>query len=208
MRRLILKMSMSLDGFVAGPAGEIGWIFDNADSAVRDWIVATISGAGLHIMGSRTFRDMAAYWPHSDEAFAPPMNDIPKAVFTRRGDVFQGGTTTALKDASQMRPVDKAASEARLASWTGARVMHGDLAQGIALLKQEPGKDILAHGGVSFARSLVATGLVDEYQLVVHPVLLGRGQSPFAELPQPLKLRLRDSTRFGNGVMAQVYRPA
>jgi dihydrofolate reductase len=208
MRRLILKMSMSLDGFVAGPGGGVDWIFKNMDAALTDWIVASLHGAGLHIMGSRTFRDMAAYWPYSSEAFATPMNDIPKAVFSRSGDVLRGGTTTALQDASRLRPVDQSASGARLASWTGARVIQGDLAQEIARLKQEPGGDILAHGGVSFASSLVRLRLVDEYQLVVHPVLLGRGQSSFSELAQPLELMLLETTRFPGGVVAQVYRPA
>ena len=84
MRELILKMSISIDGFVAGPNGEVGWVF-GPDQAARAWTVETISNASLHIMGSRTFHDMAAYWPTSTEVFAPPMNEIPKAVFSRQG---------------------------------------------------------------------------------------------------------------------------
>ena len=102
MRKLILKMSISADGFVGGPNGEIDWIFRSVDESVSKWTVDTLWQAGLHIMGSRTFHDMASYWPTSDEPFAAPMNEIPKVVFTRKGFIEQTSdelTTNALKDA-------------------------------------------------------------------------------------------------------------
>ena len=80
MRVLILMMSISIDGFVGGPDGDLKWVFGTDDKA-RAWTVEVVWNASLHIMGSRTFRDMAAYWPTSTEVFAPPMNQIPKAVF-------------------------------------------------------------------------------------------------------------------------------
>src|SRR5579872_6930246 len=96
MRELILKMSMSIDGFVGSPDGGVKWIFDTHDDVAADWTVKTVSDASLHIMGSRTFQDMAAYWPTSTEVFAPPMNQIPKAVFSRQGaSILQGTHTTA-----------------------------------------------------------------------------------------------------------------
>src|SRR5262245_13781057 len=76
-------MHISLDGFVGSLDGGRGWMA-GGDAASRDWTVATIWNASLHIMGSRTFRDMARHWPTSTEVFAPPMNQIPKAVFTRK----------------------------------------------------------------------------------------------------------------------------
>jgi dihydrofolate reductase len=93
-------------------------------------------------------------------------------------------------------------------SWAGARVFSGDLAEGIAGLKQELGKDILAHGGAGFARSLIARGLVDEYRFLVHPVTLGSGLPIFSDLSKPLALTLVSSTPFPSGAMANVYRPA
>jgi len=84
VRELVLKMSMSVDGFVGSPDGGIQWVFSNDPEAVA-WTVATVSNASLHIMGSRTFDDMAAYWPTSTEVFAAPMNQSPKAVFSRQG---------------------------------------------------------------------------------------------------------------------------
>src|ERR1700749_3897925 len=100
MRELILKMSVSMDGFVGNLDGGAKWVFDNAPKAIA-WTVETVWNASLHIMGSKTFRDMAAYWPTSTEVFAPPMNQIPKAVFSRQGAAAlkATGTTAALRDA-------------------------------------------------------------------------------------------------------------
>src|SRR5882762_6043023 len=83
-RKLILKMSVSVDGFVGGPNGEIDWIFKSMDDKAAAWTLDKIWQAGVHIMGSRTFYDMAAYWPYSTEPFAAPMNEIPKMVFSKK----------------------------------------------------------------------------------------------------------------------------
>src|SRR6185437_15831339 len=108
MRELILKMSISIDGFVAAPDGELRWVFDT-DHEARSWTVETVWNASLHIMGSRTFQDMAAYWPTSTEVFAPPMNQSPKAVFSRQGlaALKAANTTAALRCSRQCgdRPV-------------------------------------------------------------------------------------------------------
>lgn len=176
---------------MGGPRGELDWAFKTMDGEVAEWMVETLWMAGLHLMGSRTFQDMKAHWPLSTEPYAPPMNEVPKVVFSRKGI-----------EPSKM----KAAAAPKSASWTGARVVRGDLAEEISRLKAEPGKDLLAHGGASFAQSLARLGLVDEYRLVVHPVALGRGLPLFSELPEPLHLELAGTTRFKSGVVAQVYR--
>ena len=93
-------------------------------------------------------------------------------------------------------------------SWAEAYVASGDLAEEIAKLKAEEGKPILAHGGVSFARSLVAQGLVDQFVLAVLPVALGKGLQLFSELAAPRPLKLVSSKAFPGGAVAQVYRPA
>ena len=85
-RRLVLKMSVSLDGFVAGPDGEADWIFrSSGGDDSTEWVFDTLRGAGVHIMGSRSYHDMAAFWPYSDMPIAAPMNDIPKVIFSRSG---------------------------------------------------------------------------------------------------------------------------
>jgi dihydrofolate reductase len=216
MRKLILKMSISVDGFVGGPNGEIDWIFKSLDDGAIKWIVDTLWQAGVHIMGSCTFHDMVAYWPTSSEPFAPPMNQIPKAVFSRggiRADVPRGDLTTrALKDAtlhhSTVIPQSASAIVPAGAAWNEARIINGGLVEEIARLKQEPGKDILAHGGAGFAQSLAAHGLIDEYRLLTHPVALGRGKPLFANLPKPLDLKFKSSSTFDSGAIAHIYRPA
>ena len=210
MRELILKMSMSIDGFVAGPDGGIKWVF-GSDQEAKAWTVETVWNASLHIMGSRTFHDMAAYWPTSTEVFAPPMNQIPKAVFSRQGPAIlkNVNTTAALNDARANAGTGQSAEpQPGAGSWAEAYVASGDLAEEIAKLKAQEGKPIIAHGGASFARSLVARGLVDQFALMVHPVALGKGLPVFSELVAPMPLRLMSSRAFPGGAVAQIYRAA
>jgi dihydrofolate reductase len=211
MRKLILKMSVSVDGFVAGPKGEIDWLFNSMDEGATAWVLDTIRQVGLHIMGSHTFYDMACYWPYSSEPFAAPMNEIPKAVFSRSGSIkpiSKELTSQALKDAA-VRHADKlTTTPSDLQSWTDAYVGGGDLAAEIARLKQQPGKDILAHGGAGFAQSLARLDLIDEYRLLTHPVVLGTGLSLFSAIPKPMVLTLLNTTAFDSGAVAHVYRPA
>ncbi|WP_184719245.1 dihydrofolate reductase family protein [Caulobacter sp.] len=185
MRELILKMAMSVDGFVSDLSGTNTWMF-GADDEARAWNVETLWNASLHIMGSRSFEAMAAWWPSSTDIFAPPMNEIPKAVFTRQGAAILDGARD---------------------SWAQAHVAGGDLAEEIARLKAQDGKPILAHGGVTFARSLVAYGLVDRFVLVVAPVALGDGLSLFPPVETPRRLQLVGSKAFPGGAVAQTYRP-
>jgi len=92
MRKLVLKMHVSIDGFVSGQNGEADWIFSTGGDDAQAWVLDTLSSAGLHAMGSRTYRDMAAFWPTSDLPLAKPMNNIPKMVFTTNGGVEASGT--------------------------------------------------------------------------------------------------------------------
>jgi dihydrofolate reductase len=210
MRELILKMSMSLDGFVGGTDGGIRWLFQN-DPEAANWTLETVWNASLHIMGSRTFHDMAAYWPTSTEIFAPPMNQIAKAVFTRQGATIlkSADTTTALKDARANAGGEPPKTlQPGAESWAAAYVAGGDLAEEIAKLKGQDGKPIIAHGGAGFARSLIATGLIDQYALLVHPFALGKGLPIFSDLATPRPLALVSARVFPKGAVAHIYRPA
>jgi dihydrofolate reductase len=239
-RKLILKMSISIDGFVGGPDGRADWIFRSMDSEATAWTMEIISRAGLHIMGSRTFYDMRAWWPYSNEPFARPMNEIPKAVFTKKGFIApsnQDHTTGALESATAAAsnsnpaassPANPSASKANPAgpsssnpagpsssnpaasshpgNWAHPYIAAGNLADEIQKLKLQPGKDIIAHGGAGFAQDLVATGLIDEYWLLVHPVAVGHGLPIFSKLTKPLDLTLVNSKAFPGGCIANVYR--
>jgi len=212
MRKLVMKMSISVDGFVCGPHGEADWIFKTIDASATDWILNLIRTAGIHIMGRKTFNDMAAYWPVSTEPFAAPMNEIPKGVFTKKG--FSGiadpaQTTMALENAKRYRADQGLKETGKLspaaATWTEARVFSGDLATEIRQLKLEDGKPVFAHGGAGFIQSLAATGLIDEFHLLTHPVALGQGMPLFSALGKPLDLTLVDVKPFPSGAIAHVY---
>lgn len=204
-------MSVSVDGFVCGPHGEIDWIFNSMSENATGWIVDTLWQAGVHIMGSKTFQDMAAFWPTSTKPLAAPMNEIPKVVFTKKGFVERPDvklTTAALKDASRIKQGGEINySKINNTDWASPQIAAGNLAEEINKLKQQSGKNILAHGGASFAQSLVEGNLIDEYRLVIHPVSLGNGRSLFARLTKPLNLKLDKSIEFDSGVVAHVYHP-
>lgn len=197
MRDLIVKMSMSIDGFVASPEGGSRWML-TGDEEAKAWSVETVWNAGLHIMGSRAFRDMAAYWPTSTDVFAPPMNQIPKAVFSSQGPAVLATVPTRSDPAAELQPGAE--------SWAQAYVASGDLAVEIARLKAQEGKPIIAHGGASFVRSLVAHGLVDQFSLMVIPIALGKGLPVFSDLAAPRSLKLMSSKAFPKGAVAQIYR--
>lgn len=197
MRELVLKMTMSVDGFVSDLEGRNGWMF-GTDQEAKAWSVEFLWGAGLHIMGSRTFKGMAAWWPTSTDQFAAPMNQIPKAVFSRQGPAILAAADGEAGTAKQLQPGAE--------SWTEAQVASGDLAEEIARLKAQEGEPIVAHGGASFARSLVAQGLVDRFALLVAPMALGKGLPLFSELAAPVALELVSSRAFPGGAVAQVYR--
>ena len=179
MREVVLYMSMSLDGFVGSDREHPGVAI--ADAEVKRWKLEHISRAGAHLMGRITYAEMSSYWPESKDAYAAPMNDIPKVVFS-----------TTLDDAE--------------ATWPDTRVARGDLATEIAAIKAEPGADVIVWGGARFAGALAAEDLIDEYRLLVQPLVLGCGQPLFDQLPASRHLDLVDTTPFPSGIVAQTYR--
>jgi dihydrofolate reductase len=214
MGELHFKMSVSVDGFVAGPHDEADWIFATTDPKALEWEIAIFRNAGMHIMGSKTYAVMMAWWPFSNESVAPAMNDIPKAVFTTRGAESvkkEQAKAQSMKDANES--LQKSGGQKReadpkvLKMWQDAYVAAGPIADEIAKLKREHDKPLVAHGGAGFARSLIATGLVDKFFLLVHPFALGKGLPIFTKLEKPLALRLESSTAFSSGAIGQVYRP-
>ncbi|WP_394827985.1 dihydrofolate reductase family protein [Pendulispora albinea] len=206
MRKLILKMSISLDGFVAGPNGETDWMIRSMSDEGKAWIVEALGNVGLLAVGSRTFQAMATYWPRSTDVLAPPMNQIPKAVFSRTGTNIEVATTRALEDARARALPESKPDPQALEGWRSARIVTGDLFDAITRLKQEPGKDIVAFGGVELAQNLASLGVIDEYRLVVHPVAVGKGLPLFSRLTAPVDLELVELKAFKTGTVAHVYR--
>jgi dihydrofolate reductase len=181
MRKVILSMSMSLDGHVESDRQHPGALPED-DELVQwrlDWMK---SAAGAHLMGRATYEEMASFWPQSSHPYAAPMNDIPKVVFSQ-----------TLSDSE--------------ATWPTTRVARGDLATEIAAIKEEPGPDVIAWGGAKFAAALAAHDLVDEYRLAVQPVAVGSGKPLFGQLLAARYLQLVEAKSFACGVVVHIYRP-
>ena len=176
MASLVLKTSVSLDGYVAPPDGSSGWEAVGRSPDGASWVLETVSNAGVHLVGAATYSRWADFWPTASSPFAKPMNQIPKVVFSN-----------SLKSAD----------------WARTTIVSGDLTEEVTRLKQERSDGyLLAQGGARFARSLVTTGLIDEYRLVVHPVILGGGERLFTA---PLAIEPVDVTVFSGGAVAHVF---
>ena len=180
MRDVILYMSMSLDGFVFSDREHPGSIPEGAE--LKTWKLERISKAGAHLMGRVSYQEMASFWQQSDDPYAAPMNDIPKVVFSK-----------TLSDDE--------------ASWPDTRVARGDLATEIADIKAEAGPDVVVWGGGRLAGALAAADLIDEYRILVQPLVLGRGQALFDQLPEARHLDLVEAKPFPSGVVVHIYRP-
>lgn len=176
MRKLVLKMNMSLDGFVGPIDEDAEWIMRDIDDELSRWILdEVLSLAGTHVMGRVTYEEMAEHWPSATSVFAAPMNEIPKVVFSK--------TLTR-------------------ADWPDSRIADGDLTEEITRLKGQAGKNILVHGGSQLVQALSKLGLIDEYRVIVHPAALGSGSPLFGG---PVDLTLVDSTVFATGAVALTY---
>ncbi|HEY3727424.1 MAG TPA: dihydrofolate reductase family protein [Solirubrobacteraceae bacterium] len=186
-RRLVLQMGVSLDGIVAIPRGdgsvpvmEGEWGLAPEAPELTKLKLAQVREAGAHLMGRVTYEGMAAHWPSSTHAYAAPMNEIPKIVFSNTLD---------------------------RADWDDTQIVRGDLATEIGRLKREPGKDLLAHGGAKFVQSLARNDLIDEYRLITHAVAVGNGFPLFKDLQTPLRMELVEARTFDSANL-RVYRRA
>jgi dihydrofolate reductase len=180
MTQVILQMGISIDGFAAAVDGSQPWLGEPEDDAAKQWKLDTVRGADAHLMGRVTYLDMAAHWPGSESAYAAPMNDIPKVVFSKT---------------------------LNSATWAETRIAGGPLEEEIESIKARPGGYVIAYGGARFARALIRGGLVDEYRLNIQPAALGTGMPIFTELREPLKLELVEARAFAGGNVGHVYKP-
>jgi dihydrofolate reductase len=185
MRKLIYSMTVSLDGFIAGPDGDFSW--SAPDEELHRFHNQQVSELGAHLLGRRLYETMV-YWEtaeqqHSLEDFAIEFARIwkamPKLVFSHTLDSVEGN----------------------------ARLATGDAGEEVARLKEEPGKD-LAVGGAGLAAGLMELGLIDEFRPFVNPVVLGGGTPFFPALDEKVDLELVETRTFGGRVVYLRYRRA
>lgn len=187
MRKLKLQMQTTLDGFVAGPNGELDWMSFEWDKKSTDRINELTDSSDTILMGRKMTDEFINYWssvienPDNPEyPFAKKMIDIPKVVFSK--------TVTESK-------------------WINTIVANGDLVEEIEKLKNRDGKDILVYGGANFVSNLIKNNLIDEYHFFVNPVAIGNGKSIFGDLADKQKLQLLKVDSFPSGEVELCYTP-
>jgi dihydrofolate reductase len=183
VRKLIYSMGVSLDGFIAGPDGDIDW--SAPDEELHRFHNQQARETGMQLYGRRLYEAMT-YWETADEnpslpeyelEFARIWKDTPKIVFSRTLEKVEGN----------------------------ARLARSSAAEEVARLKEQPGKD-LAVGGAGLASTFIKLGLVDEYRLFVSPVVLGAGTPYFPALDERIDLELVETRTFGSRVVYVRYR--
>jgi dihydrofolate reductase len=186
VRKLVVFNNVTLDGYFTDANGEMSWAHTGNDDAEFNAFAAdNASGGGQLLFGRITYELMASYWPtpkaiKNDPIVAEGMNSMPKVVFSRT--------------------LDKA-------SWSNTKLVKGDIASEIRKMKREPGKGMAILGSGSIVSQLAPEGVIDEYQLVVTPVVLGQGRTMFDGIKDKLNLKLTKTRTFGNGKVYLCYEP-
>ncbi|NUO02918.1 MAG: dihydrofolate reductase [Saprospiraceae bacterium] len=186
MRKLAVFNHVSLDGYFVDINGDMSWAkADQGDAEWNTFVSENASGGGVLVFGRTTYDMMASFWPtpfamENMPAVAEGMNRMPKVVFSRTLDQ---------------------------ASWNNTKLVKGDPATEMRKMKSELGKDMVILGSGSIVSQLAQEGLIDEYQFVVNPIVLGKGRTLFDGLKEKLTLKLTRSRTFGNGKVFLCYEP-
>jgi dihydrofolate reductase len=190
MGRLNVFIHLTVDGFFAGPDGQIDWFKAIAkDEQYEKYTHAQSQGGGSLVFGRTTYEMMKSYWPtpaaiSADPDMARVVNHSPKIVFSRKLKSVEEGP-----------------------NWKNIRLLHEIEPAGVRELKAEARGDLTVLGSGSVVRQLANLGLVDEYCLVVVPIVLGAGKRLFEDFREG-GMELLESRAFGNGLVVQRYRPA
>jgi dihydrofolate reductase len=186
MRKRIAFNHVTLDGYFVGPNGDFSWAHKgNDDPEYSAFVARNASGGGQLLFGRITYDLMASYWPtpiadQHDPAVAKGMNSMSKVVFSR--------TLT-------------------LASWNNTRLVKGEIVSEIRKMKNESGPGMAILGSGSIVSQLAQENVIDEYQMIVDPVALGKGRSLFDGINAPLNLKLAKTRTFANGKVYLCYEP-
>jgi dihydrofolate reductase len=187
VRKLVVFNQVSVDGYFAGVNGDISWAHaNNQDPEWNAFVADNAKGGGVLVFGRVTYDLMNAYWPtpaasKNDPVVAEQMNNLPKVVFSRT--------------------LEKA-------SWKNTKLVKGDMAAEVRKMKKEPGPTMVIFGSGSIVSQLTQEGLIDEYQIVVIPVVLGKGRTMFDGIRDKVTLKRTKTRTFSNGNSFLCYEPA
>jgi dihydrofolate reductase len=194
MSRLVVNVNLTLDGVMQAPAGPDedrrggfehgGWAPPYFDQVMGDAAAEGIAKGGALLFGRRTYEHFASFWSTQpeDNPFAAVLNERQKYV-----------ASTTLEE-----PLP----------WKNSRLLLGDAVEAVAALKEQPGKDLVVLGSGALVQSLMRRDLVDEYVLLIHPLVLGTGRRLFTDGGAPAALRLVDTKTTTTGVVIATYQPA
>ena len=190
MRKLKLQTQVSIDGFIAGPGGEMDWMVWNWDDELKSHVGKLTESVDCIIMGKSFAAGFIPHWQkvaedpqNPDRPFGKMMTDFRKVIFSR----------------------DQATKPADTSSWPNAEISDKPLGEKVLELKNEPGGDIIAYGGSEFVSSLLKERLVDELNLFVNPVALGKGMPIFHQLENKEKFEIDFAQKFDCGIVCLRY---
>jgi dihydrofolate reductase len=180
MRKIVAGLFISLDGVVEAPET---WHFPYFNDEMGEVVGAQRGSADTMLLGRKTYEGFAEFFPNqsADDAFAGQMNAMPKLV-----------ASTTLKTVE----------------WQNSSLIEGNVAEELTKLKAQPGKNFWITGSVVLVRSLLRAGVLDELVLLVHPIVIGKGQKLFEDMDEQLPLTLAESKTFSTGVLCLTYVPA
>jgi dihydrofolate reductase len=193
MARIVVSEFLTLDGVMQGPGAvdedrsggfdKGGWQLGFADDTLGKYVLDGLTGAGGYLLGRRTYDIFAGYWPRqrADNPVAQPMNSMPKFVVSR----------------TLSEPL----------AWHNSTLINKDVPNRVRQLKAEIDKDLLVIGSGDLAQTLMAHALVDEYRLMVYPLVLGEGKRLFRDADATKRLRLTQTVSTGTGVLLLTYAP-
>ena len=183
MPRLSVFNNISLDGYFTDSNSDMSWAHQNADEEWNKFTAENAGGGGVLLFGRKTYDLMVSFWPTKQAyemmpAVAEGMNNLPKVVFSRT--------------------MDKA-------TWNNTKLVKGNIAEEVSRMKSEPGDDMVIMGSGSIVTQLTQEKLIDQYQLVVHPLVLGGGRTLFEGVKEKLRLKQSGSRTFKNGNVLLTY---
>jgi dihydrofolate reductase len=186
MRKVIYAMSVSLDGFIEATDGDLRWSFP--DEELHRHFNQQEQLIDIHLYGRKLYENMASYWPTAGQDPSAPQVEIDYARLWKTMQKIVFSTTL------------------QQVGWN-SQLVKGDIAEVVNRLKAQPGGD-MSVGGAGLAASFMQLGLIDEYRLYLHPVILGGGKPMFAPLQEKIAVELAETQQFGSGVILLCYRRA
>jgi len=184
MRKLKLQVQMTVDGFIAGPNGEMDWSAFDWDNELKKYVKEITEPVDCIVLGRKLAQGFIPYWaskPEGEDAWGvDKLNNTTKVIFTKTLDKSE---------------------------WDNTVLAKGDLVDEITKLKKQDGKDIIAYGGATFVSALIKQGLIDEFHLFINPTAIGNGMTIFKELDSKQNLTLVKSTSFDCGIVVLNYEP-